>query len=212
MTKGQPKEKTTRQNCRCFGTRHEFLTGCINCGYIVCKADEDVQASLVCPFCDAALLMPMTATQAENIGETDSGVRAYKLKDKLMQFDKENAKRTKVRDAQADYYEATAWLSKEEEEKAKAKDARRREKNNKRSNKVNITFDVAGRKRVEIVKSSGESGEGSDQSDEEEWVDEEEDGEIGLSNVELEAHRGRAGEVYRHMKASWGKNPPKISS
>jgi hypothetical protein len=48
------------------------------------------------------------------------------LKDKLVQFDKETAERTKVYDDESDYYSSTAWLSELEKEELERRENDRR--------------------------------------------------------------------------------------
>lgn len=188
--------------------RHNFFTSCINCGFIVCDQDEEITSSLQCPYCNAALLLPMNADEAQLIGENESVVEAYRLKDKLLIFDKENTKRTHVFDAQADYYESANWLSEDEKKRIDDKERRRRaaKKNRGLTNKINIRFDLAGRKIIEYVKDNGEVEEGEDEEEEYEGEEEEDDTVTGLSygNTGLQNQRGRAGEVYRLMKQRWG--------
>jgi hypothetical protein len=45
----------------------------------------------------------------------------------LIRFDKENAKRTQVYDAQTDYYESSNWLSEEEKKTMDAKEIDRKD-------------------------------------------------------------------------------------
>lgn len=58
-------------------------------------------------------------------GADESTVRAYELKDKLLQFDRETAKRTQVLDAQSDYYTSSTWLDEEEKAAIDAKEKAR---------------------------------------------------------------------------------------
>ena len=192
------------KQCRCMAKRHNFFTSCVSCGFIVCEDDEDSKASMNCPFCSTALLLPMTAEEAQYlIG--DEAVAAYKMKDKLLVFDKENAKRTHVFDAQADWYESANWLGEDEKKRIDDKERRRREarKNRGRKNKINITFDLAGRKTIEYVEDEEEEENAA--AEEEFEPDPEEDDEEGRAyeNAGLQEQRGKAGEVYRLMKQRW---------
>lgn len=60
-------------------------------------------------------------------------------------FDKENAKRTHVHDAQADYYETSTWLTEDERREIDEKEKKRREKYSPSNRKLFIAVDVAGR-------------------------------------------------------------------
>jgi hypothetical protein len=104
----------------------------------------------------------MTAEDAANAGYNETTVQAYKMLDKLLQFDKENAQRTHVHDAQADYYETGTWLTEEEKADIDRREKLRLEAKNQRTQrKVNINFDIAGRRVVDFVQEEDE-GDGVD--------------------------------------------------
>lgn len=65
---------------------------------------------------------PLSADDIRQSGADESTIRAYELKDKLLQFDRETAKRTQVLDAQSDYYTSSTWLSDEEKAAIDAKE------------------------------------------------------------------------------------------
>lgn len=92
----------------------------------------------------------MTSEEAILLGYDESTIKAYKMLDKLLQFDKENAQRTHVHDAQADYYETGTWLTEEEKADIAKREALRQEAKKKKSQrKINIRFDIAGRRVVD---------------------------------------------------------------
>ena len=92
----------------------------------------------------------MTSEEATLLGYDESTIKAYKMLDKLLQFDKENAQRTHVHDAQADYYETGTWLTEEEKADIAKREALRQEAKKKKSQrKINIRFDIAGRRVVD---------------------------------------------------------------
>ena len=134
------------EGCNCMATRHKFRTSCQGCGWIACEKYGQKE----CSFCSAILSPPITADDAVSAGYDESTVKAYKMLDKLLQFDKENAQRTHVHDAQADYYESGTWLSEEEKASIDKREKLRLEAKNKRSQrKINIHFDIAGRRVVD---------------------------------------------------------------
>lgn len=173
-----------RPACKCMATKHEFVTNCTECGYIICEQDcspelilsgasvpikkqsnnppqknaqtKPVRMSpnkeIFCLFCRAHCLLPITADEALSNGLDDTTVTAYRMKDKLLQFDREHAQRTRVYDAQGDYY-ASAWLSDKEKEAILEKDRKRveRQYHSKKARKVTIRFDVAGNRIVEMT-------------------------------------------------------------
>jgi len=133
-------------SCNCMATRHKFNTSCKGCGWIACvnhKLDQ-------CGFCKEKLQPTMTSEEAILLGYDESTIKAYKMLDKLLQFDKENAQRTHVHDAQADYYETGTWLTEEEKADIAKREALRQEAKKKKSQrKINIRFDIAGRRVVD---------------------------------------------------------------
>jgi len=99
--------------CGCFGTYHRPLTNCRYCGRISCiKEGYDF-----CPFC-GYLVEEKKPEQDDNIL-----VEATQHLQRLLNYDKENQRRTKVFDDQTDYYSNTSnvWLNEEEQEEAHAR-------------------------------------------------------------------------------------------
>lgn len=93
----------------------------------------------------------MNSEEAILLGYDEATVKAYKMLDKLLQFDKENAQRTHVHDAQADYYETGTWLTEDEKADIAKREVQRLEAKKKKSQrKVNIRFDIAGRRVVDF--------------------------------------------------------------
>ena len=101
-------------SCRCLATKHPCFSNCMKCGFIFCLEDKDLVLQKGCLQCGNVVIPPMSSSGALSLGKTSQ--MAYALKDKLLQFDREHAKRTQVFDAQADYYETTVWLTEEEKE------------------------------------------------------------------------------------------------
>ncbi|KAJ1438358.1 hypothetical protein B484DRAFT_444637 [Ochromonadaceae sp. CCMP2298] len=131
----------------------------------------------------------MTAADVGRVGLDAPAVKAYALLDKLLQFDKENAQRTHVHDAQADYYESGTWLSETEKDDIARREKARLDakKNANGSRKINIRFDIAGRRVVDCVS-----------EDEEEQEEEQEEGGSArpawmLDEAEAEEAQGTKG-------------------
>jgi hypothetical protein len=125
-------------------------------------------------------------------GRATSAERAaYALKDKLLQFDLENAKRSHVHDAQADYYETSTWLTDEEKLAIDQRQKARREAlvPSSRRRFLNVHIGSGGGRAVSSFKKSVEEGE--------EGVNEEE--EEVVVNVALSENKSHAGEIYRRM-------------
>lgn len=101
--KTNPSEKQSelqRQICGCFATHHDYCTSCMSCGRIHCS----IEGFGTCIFCGSDLFPPLSADiVCDSLGYPENNeiiLGAYLQKDKLLQFDKEHAKRTQVHDAQ----------------------------------------------------------------------------------------------------------------
>ena len=144
--------------CGCMATRHAYLGSCLGCGRLFCEKEQLGQ----CLFCGGAVCAPCSADDLVAKGMTDEIVlKAYRHKDKLLLFDKENSRRTQVFDAQVrahhayllkaavvillvqgDYYESAAWLSPEEKARADESERRRRERlHQRRQHRVHLVLD-----------------------------------------------------------------------
>jgi len=104
----QPAKGKASFICGCFGTVHKPLTNCLYCGRIACvKEGYDF-----CPFCGLMLEKVESKPPAD---ETDK--QAWLHKERLLSFDRQFARRTKIWDDQEDYYASSSstWLSTEEQ-------------------------------------------------------------------------------------------------
>lgn len=133
-----------KRKCGCMATVHVFAGSCYQCGRTFCELEAPCES---CYSCSAPYVHPMNADEASAHGLGEESVRAYAHKDKLLFFDKEHAKRTRVLDAQGDYYNASAWLTEEEKAEIAERERRRREKflPSHRRHKT-ITLDFASRR------------------------------------------------------------------
>jgi len=156
------------------------------------------RASKECGFCGSALKLPMTADMAALAKLDALTVKAYAQKDKLLLFDREHAKRTHVHDAQADYYDSSAWLTPEEKQLIDDKLRKKKEARERRPTTKHITFDLAGRKITEYIGDANDANSPKEDrlaSGDELLID-----VSTYQNTELESRRSKAGEVYRQMK------------
>jgi hypothetical protein len=101
-------ESSQRSSCGCQGTRHKLFASCTSCGRIICDAEKGCVQATTTPFAclhcgEPTARQPLTAEQVFALCVDDETVIVYKHKDKLLQFDKENAKRTQVLDSQVVY-------------------------------------------------------------------------------------------------------------
>jgi hypothetical protein len=155
---GPTKKIKVESKCKCMSNRHKFFASCCSCGWIMCEKDNE---SSICTFCGVDIVPPMSEQDITDAGADASTIKAYKQKDKLLIFDKENAKRTHVHDAQADYYESSTWLTEEEKRVIDEKEKKRRENKNKifANRKINISFDISGRQVIEYSVGGNEDPE-----------------------------------------------------
>ena len=136
-----------RRRCGCMSTVHPFLGSCFQCGRLICE----VEGPSNCFSCGAEFVAPISFESAKTSGFGTDALNAYRHKDKLLVFDKEHAKRTKVFDAQADYYESGAWLTAEEKIEIAEREKIRRDKMRPFKKNMKITIDFAGRKIREAI-------------------------------------------------------------
>lgn len=144
---GGKDASTTRAKCGCLSTRHPFIGSCLSCGYLACEVEGPLTSKgFSCLFCDGMILPPLSAEDILTRPElaNEATIKAYQLKDRLLVFDKEHAKRTHVHDAQADYYESSTWLT-EEEKKAIDEKEKRREKYLPSNRRIRVAYDIASR-------------------------------------------------------------------
>lgn len=114
-----PKKGKAKIICGCFGTIHKPLTNCLHCGRISCEKE----GYDYCPFCSFLIeKVKIVSIPGEEFN------KAVMHKERLLQFDRENASRTVVYDDQADYFQNSlcTWLTEDERNDALSKEERRR--------------------------------------------------------------------------------------
>ncbi|KAL4854996.1 Activating signal cointegrator 1 [Chlorella vulgaris] len=93
----------------------------------------------------------------------ESAAEAVALRDRLVQFDREAAKRTTVLDDQSDFFEidANAWLTDEERAVLKQREREAQEAEEARRRHVTVSIDLLGRKvLLDSDPATGQGGEG----------------------------------------------------
>lgn len=139
--------------CGCMGTVHKPINNCLNCGRIVCQNENKDN----CLYCGHELIAIMSAEDASKSGADPATVAAYKLKDTLLVYDREHAKRTQVHDAQADYYESSTWLTPEEKARIDEKERLRRSTMGRRPGKnMQLDINLRGGRNVTLSQTVGE--------------------------------------------------------
>ncbi|KAM0726427.1 Activating signal cointegrator 1 [Formica fusca] len=117
-----------RHKCNCEAKRHKLINNCLNCGRIVCTQE----GAGPCFFCgdlvcspDQQVVLQSKTKQADNLynklmeRKPNKGFEdSLKQRDKLLEYDRNSARRTKVIDDESDYYQSNSvWLCAEDRKK-----------------------------------------------------------------------------------------------
>lgn len=115
-----PKGKATII-CGCFGTIHPYVANCLHCGYILCQKE----GYGYCPHCSNLVSETIINNNGNNLD--DGMIKAILHKERLLDFDRNSASRTKVYDSQSDYYSSSTsnWLTETEQKEAALKEEER---------------------------------------------------------------------------------------
>ena len=189
--------------CGCMSTRHKFIGSCIGCGRIICEKEIACILSKECPSCgDLRCFPPLTSNEmlkTEAIFSFDKGKystdqlsKAYFQKDRLLQYDREHAKRTHVHDAQEDYYETTTWLDEKDKKRIDKKQEQKKRAALPSNRKYKMTIDLAGRRVMSEVNTEPDFD--SEEEEEEEEEEEKMEGERKPKvNISLEKEKDKEG-------------------
>lgn len=199
------------KGCRCLALRHACYSNCQQCGIIFCVEDEALVRSKGCYAClnGGTIEPPLSAAEAR-VSLSQAEAKAYELKDRLLQFDLENVKRTHVFDAQADYYETSVWLTDAEKEAIDSRQQKRREQLLPSSRRTVLTLSLGG---GTAGAASISTATGVAEVQEEDVGEKFEDNDGGFSVVVNEAlahNKNPCGGVYRLLLEQ--KRPTGISS
>ena len=177
-----------RHPCECLGQKHSLVNNCTECGRIVC----DQEGSGPCYFCGALVcsreekeilarnskksiklydkLMNKSIEENKeskfNSREKAGLEKAIAHKEKLLEYDKSSARRTKVIDDESDYFasDSNHWLSKKDREALKKKEEKLRERRFASRREMKVTLDFAGRRVVDASNSDSMYDVGDDAS------------------------------------------------
>jgi len=201
--------------CRCLALRHACYSNCKQCGIIFCVEDEAIVRSGGCYVClSGGTIEPPPSAAEARVSLSEAEAKAYELKDRLLQYDLENAKRTHVFDAQADYYETSVWLTDAEKEAIDSKQQKRREQMLPSSRRTVLTLSLGGG--IPSASQSFFSTAAGPAEEPVEVVDEKFEGNDGspefsvVVNESLANNKNPCGGVYRLLLEQ--KRPPGISS
>ena len=116
-----PKARTAnREQCSCVAKvdlgGHPLIGNCLECGRVIC-AVEDYGSCLFCAASAESVHWLDAGGSGGRDGESDEAVAQ---KDRLIQYDREGARRTKIYDDSTDWFAegADVWKGKEEREEA----------------------------------------------------------------------------------------------
>ncbi|XP_046753598.1 activating signal cointegrator 1 [Diprion similis] len=160
-----------RHKCNCEAKKHSLINNCISCGRIVCSQEGAGPCfccgDLVCSPEQQALLSS-NSRQADNLYNKLMDQKppkdveeSLKHRNKLLEYDRNSARRTEVIDDECDYYQTNSvWLSNSEREKLeKYENDVRAKKYGSRLNRK-VTLDFAGR---EVIDDAAFTDEANDQ-------------------------------------------------
>ncbi|PAA75600.1 hypothetical protein BOX15_Mlig024142g4, partial [Macrostomum lignano] len=152
-----------RHRCDCVATKHSLINNCLGCGRIVCQQE----GSGPCMFCgelvaskaeteilargskksDQLRRQLMSAVSASTPPDDAALDAALAVKQKLLEYDRNSARRTKVIDDQMDYFESdgAVWLSDAEKSKLRQRESEIRQQRHKSRLERRLVYDFAGR-------------------------------------------------------------------
>lgn len=163
-----------RHKCDCQATKHKLISNCLRCGRIVCEQEGSGPClfcgSLVCTKEEQEKINSGTKkgeklrqrllqvggaeknSHRSNDGNDDEFLqKALQRKNKLLEYDKTSAQRTKVIDDQADYFatDSNRWLTKQERKLLAKKEQELHEEKCKSRRDRKVTLDIAGRQVID---------------------------------------------------------------
>ncbi|XP_076354543.1 activating signal cointegrator 1 [Tachypleus tridentatus] len=158
-----------RNPCHCEASKHKLINNCLKCGRIVCEQEGSgpcfTCGSLVCSKEEQEIIQ-RGSKKSEKLLQKLLGERyvgqdkamqksgydiAVEQKNRLLEYDKNSEKRTRVIDDECDYFtvESNKWLTKEERAKMLQKQKELYAKRHGSRTNKKITLDFAGRRVLE---------------------------------------------------------------
>jgi hypothetical protein len=156
--KSNVPNKNIRCPCNCEATKHPLVNNCLNCGRVVCLSEGPGP----CFFCGNIVsynnepLSPLHLTKeldskskgfSENKNISDiKSIETLKLRDKLLEYDKDCASRTSVIDDECDYFQVNnTWLTKSQREQWEKLSSKTHEQKHKSRFQQKLSVDLTGR-------------------------------------------------------------------
>ncbi|KAK6639825.1 hypothetical protein RUM43_008100 [Polyplax serrata] len=122
-----------RHWCECQASKHKLVNNCLKCGRIVCTQEGSGPClycgTLVCNV-DEQFILNSNTRQSEKLyenlmkkGNPNQLEQALAQRNRLLEFDKTTAQRSKVIDDESDYFSSTSsWLTKDERDRLQKKE------------------------------------------------------------------------------------------
>lgn len=156
--KSSLSDKSARNLCDCEATKHPLVNNCVNCGRIVCLSEGPGP----CFFCGHAVNYYNAAAPPSTMNKNSDKFKQFpydeiiipeeevsetmKLRNRLLEFDKDCASRTSVIDDECDYYQANnLWLTKEQREQWKKLEQNVQQGKHKSRLQQKVSVDFTGR-------------------------------------------------------------------
>ena len=101
-TKSKDK-KRKRVRCGCQATLHEVMKNCTECGYILCRREGEGECFFCGAFVSVSGTIPVVMQDnpdSKNDTNEDDLKKAIELKNRLLKYGEERAKRTQIIDDQ----------------------------------------------------------------------------------------------------------------
>mmetsp|Transcript_15467 Transcript_15467/g.25289 ORF Transcript_15467/g.25289 Transcript_15467/m.25289 type:complete len:282 (+) Transcript_15467:217-1062(+) len=165
-SRGQPQTSQTereRMSRRIITGNEEGdtpnVSNCLECGMIY--RIETFRALARCGYCESPLGRSQKKRAQQTLEEGADLTKALERRDRLLEYERTSAERTKVYDDQSDYFEMdvgaidSKWATDAERETAKEDLAKRKEKADEEANKTYITIDFNKKKIVQDNALSG---------------------------------------------------------
>ena len=163
--------KQSRSICNCLAKSeypggHRVLGNCLRCGRIVC-AEEDFGDCLYCGESKTGSMYWIGYAISNRIESRGKSVSAVEQKNRLIQYDREGTRRTRIYDDSTDWFAETqdVWRGKEEREEAKKlmEEFEDKQREAKRQMKISLDFNSGG---ISVMDKEGEMRKVEQQRDE----------------------------------------------
>jgi hypothetical protein len=144
MRKSRPERGTPGgEICGCYGIRHRPLANCLHCGRIACELEGIDDYCHFCGYFVEGFRPRVDATGGGDANRDAKMASAMRHKERLLEFDRTSAARTRIHDDQEDYFSAATsmWSTeREREDNLAMEDSRQRKVHERKKNVLRIKF------------------------------------------------------------------------